>query len=77
MAEAEGRPDARAGAAAALGTAPKSRLPGFRERDDDVSVDAPPVEPDDFDVFMLALMRIEGKVNYLISLLEENGQDDA
>jgi hypothetical protein len=39
-------------------------------------VDTPALEPDDFDVIMLALMRIEGKVNYVISLLENNGQSD-
>jgi len=39
-------------------------------------VDTPEIEPDDLDAIMLALMRIEGKVNSIISLLESDGQDD-
>jgi DNA-binding FrmR family transcriptional regulator len=39
-------------------------------------VDTPTIEPDDLSAIMLALMRIEGKVNSIISLLESDGQDD-
>ena len=35
----------------------------------------PTVEPDDLSMIMLALMRIEGKVNS-IGMLESDGQDD-
>jgi hypothetical protein len=45
--------------------------------DDDVGVDGPTVEPEDVKEIMLALMRIDDKVNYLISLLEGDGQDEA
>ena len=41
-----------------------------------VGMDAPRVEPEDLSAIMLALMRIEGKVNSIISLLESNGQDE-
>ncbi|MGH3041700.1 MAG: hypothetical protein ACRDNG_08195 [Gaiellaceae bacterium] len=40
-------------------------------------MDAPMVEPEDLSAIMLALMRIEGKVNYIISLLDSDGQDEA
>lgn len=40
-------------------------------------MDTPEVEPDDLNTIMLAHMRIEGKVNHIISLLESNGQDEA
>jgi hypothetical protein len=43
----------------------------------DHAVDAPTLEPDDISVLILALMRIEGKVNYVINLLENDGQDEA
>jgi hypothetical protein len=39
-------------------------------------MDVPSVEPDDLSAIMLALMRIEGKVNSIISLLESDGQDE-
>jgi hypothetical protein len=39
-------------------------------------VDTPTIEPEDLSAIMLALMRIEGKVNSIISLLESDGQDD-
>jgi hypothetical protein len=42
----------------------------------DEGVDAPAVEPDDMSAIMLALMRIEGKVNSIIRLLEDDGQDE-
>jgi DNA-binding FrmR family transcriptional regulator len=34
------------------------------------------MEPDDMSAIMLALMRIEGKVNSIIRLLEGDGQDE-
>jgi hypothetical protein len=40
------------------------------------AMDAPSMEPDDLSTIMLALMRIEGKVNSIISLLESDGQDE-
>ena len=40
-------------------------------------MDSDVVEPDDLSVIMLALMRIEGKVNHVINLLEIDGQDDS
>jgi DNA-binding FrmR family transcriptional regulator len=39
-------------------------------------VDTPEIEPSDLDAIMLALMRIEGKVNSIIGMLESDGQDD-
>jgi DNA-binding FrmR family transcriptional regulator len=39
-------------------------------------VDTPEIEPNDLDAIMLALMRIEGKVNSIIGMLESDGQDD-
>ena len=39
-------------------------------------MDAPAVEPEDLSAIMLALMRIEAKVNSIIGLLEGNGQDE-
>lgn len=39
-------------------------------------MDAPTVEPDDLSAIMLALMRIEGKVNYIVTLLDSDGQDE-
>jgi hypothetical protein len=39
-------------------------------------VDAPTVEPDDLSAIMLALMRIEGKVNYIVTPLDSDGQDE-
>jgi DNA-binding FrmR family transcriptional regulator len=39
-------------------------------------VDTPEIEPNDLDTIMLALMRIEGKVNSIIRVLESDGQDD-
>ncbi|MGH3004978.1 MAG: hypothetical protein ACRDOS_03600 [Gaiellaceae bacterium] len=36
----------------------------------------PPLEPDELGAIMVALMRIESKVNYLITLLEERGEED-
>ena len=40
-------------------------------------IEPPSVEPEDLSAIMLALMRIEGKVNYVINLLESDGQDEA
>ena len=39
-------------------------------------MDTPAVGPDDLDTIMLALMRIEGKVNSIIRMLESDGEDD-
>jgi len=39
-------------------------------------VDAPRIEPEDLSTIMLALMRIEGKVNSIIRLLESDGHDE-
>jgi hypothetical protein len=39
-------------------------------------MDTPLVEPEDLSAIMLALMRIEGKVNQVINLLESDGADD-
>ena len=39
-------------------------------------MDTPEIEPSDLDAIMLALMRIEGKVNSIISLLENDGEDE-
>jgi hypothetical protein len=41
-----------------------------------VGVDVPSVDPEDLEVIMLALMRIESKVNQVINLLERDGTDD-
>lgn len=40
-------------------------------------MDVPIVEPDDVSAIMLALMRVEGKVNYVINLLEGDGTDES
>jgi hypothetical protein len=40
-------------------------------------MDVPSLEPEDLSAIMFALMRIEGKVNYVINLLESDGQDEA
>ena len=39
-------------------------------------MEPPSVELDDLSAIMLALMRIEGKVNSIIGLLESDGQDE-
>jgi hypothetical protein len=39
-------------------------------------MDTPSVEPEDLSAIMLALMRIESKVNQVINLLERDGTDD-
>jgi hypothetical protein len=39
-------------------------------------VDAQPIDAGDLGLVMLALMRIEGTVNQVISLLENEGQDE-
>ncbi len=40
-------------------------------------VEMPPLEPGELSAVMVALMRIEGKVNYVIALLEDRGEEDA
>ena len=39
-------------------------------------VEMPPLEPGELGAVLLALMRIEGKVNYIITLLEDGGEED-
>ena len=39
-------------------------------------MEMPPLEPGELAAVLLALMRIEGKVNYVISLLENRGEED-
>ncbi|HYY75548.1 MAG TPA: hypothetical protein VE644_04420 [Gaiellaceae bacterium] len=39
-------------------------------------MEMPPLEPGKRGAVLLALMRIEGKVNYIITLLEDGGEED-